>query len=72
MYVDTLDENSDSLKKLLSLIEFSDGDFLNNYPKRLRSLIINEVRERNFDIMLDIYTFSYFLSKEDALKLEKV
>lgn len=69
--MDTLDENSDSLKIILHLANLSHGHFISCFSQRIRPIIMGVVRDLEFDTYFDSGTYSYYMSKEDALKFEE-
>lgn len=71
VYFNTLEDFPfDGLKRLLLLIEFSDAIALINIRDLLRPLIFDLIRFHHFEVISDIGTKSFFLSKEMLRNLE--
>lgn len=69
-YCDTLNSSHDRLFRLLQLIDYSNGLIFLNIRTEIQPVIISALQKANVEIVYEYKQLLYYLSKEEALKLD--
>lgn len=66
MFVNTLDETHQRLRKLLNLVDWSKGFQVHAVIKRYRPLILEVVENKNLAVELEFQTYMQYLPQEET------
>lgn len=66
MFINTLEDSHQRLKKLLSLLDWSKGFQVHAVLKRYRPLILEMVEQKNLAVEMEFHTYMQYLTKDEA------
>lgn len=69
-YADTLSESHDKLKRLVKLMDYSDGPTFLSIRPELQTTIMSGVQEAAADVLSNAATLLYYLPRERALEFD--
>lgn len=66
LFVNTLEDSHQRLKKLLSLLDWSKGFQVHAVLKRYRPLILEIVDQKSLAVEMEFHTYMQYLAKDEA------